>query len=346
MAKFLRLYENHKTLWTNAAIYGHSNISTVPLSAVEQRTIFNMGLVTVSQLFDTHDNGQLSPQDHTEIFATLEQQHPDIWRKLRWLTGTLRRNQRLNTFPSPVTTAYSLMQLDSKPSSKYRKETRVMIDKAINTAPAYDTRIRDGVYYPHRNIFTDAFRVMEISAMPSKTKETSFQVLNRTIWTNNKAFKSGVSETDACMHCDEPETMEHLIYGCTHYSALVWSEFSTLLTEAIKQYSLYPDIPRMNLTPLEIIFNHPHPSILLHVASKRTRTNILHLIQEIKRDIIYRRMNMTGTGNPVPQQRIHAHLMSVIKKHNALMEYQGFTEETDLMKLMRILIENIQNMVV
>ena len=346
MAKFLRLYENHKTLWTNAAIYGHSNICTMPLSAVEQRAISDMGLVTVSQLFDTQDNGQLSNQNHPGIFATLEHQHPDIGRKLRWLTSSLRRNQRLDTFPSPVTTAYLLMQLDTKPSSKYRKETRVVLDKSIGTAPAYDTRIRDGVYYPNRNTFSDAYKVMEISAMPSKTKETTFQVLNRTIWTNNKAFKSGVSNTDACTHCEEPETMEHLIYGCAHYSALVWREFSTLLTEAVKQYSLYPDIPRMNFTPLEIIFNHPHPSILLHVSSKRTRLNILHLVQEIKRDIIYRRMNMTGTGNPVPQQRIHAHILSIIKKHTALMEYQGFTEETDLMKLMQALIENIQIMIV
>jgi hypothetical protein len=50
-------------------------------------------------------------------------------------------------------------------------------------------------------------------------------------------------------------------------------------------------IPSIQFTPLEIIFNKVHPSVKLHIKEKTVQNKVTHLIQEIKRHIIYRRMN-------------------------------------------------------
>ncbi len=44
------------------------------------------------------------------------------------------------------------------------------------------------------------------------------------------------------------------------------------------------------------------------------KIRIRDLVQEIKRDIIHRRMNITSPRGPIPLLRIHAHLLSVITK--------------------------------
>jgi hypothetical protein len=40
--------------------------------------------------------------------------------------------------------------------------------------------------------FPSSFRLPKLRKPSSKTKETAFQILNRTVWTNNKAFLSGL----------------------------------------------------------------------------------------------------------------------------------------------------------
>jgi hypothetical protein len=203
-------------------------------------------------------------------------------------------------YPTSFTTGQAQIQQDSKLSS-------------IGTAPAYATRQRDGVFYPSPKTFTDAYKVIEISSMPNKTRETSFQVLNRTVWTNRKAYRSGIAESGTCKRCEEEETMEHLLYGCENYSAVVWREFSTLITTTLAHIACHP-VARMNHTPNEIVFNLPHPSIVLFISDPPSRTILLHLVQEIKRDIIHHRMTITSPHSPIPLLRIHAHLLSVINK--------------------------------
>ncbi len=51
-------------------------------------------------------------------------------------------------------------------------------------------------------------------------------------------------------------------------------------------------IPNMVLTPLEIVFNKPHSSIFLHIMDATTRKVLILYLQEIKRDIIYRRVQL------------------------------------------------------
>jgi hypothetical protein len=156
-------------------------------------------------------------------------------------------------------------------------------------------------------------KVLHLSLLPSKTKETVFQILNRTIWTQNKASKSGRAPDASCYCCEEIETMEHLLYCCEHYSAKIWDLAGKSLTLALSHHS-GEYIPVVVLTPLEIVFNKPHPSILLHIPDV--------LLQEIKRDIVYRRAQLQEPRHHEElHPRIQAHLLSVINKISSLLEY-------------------------
>jgi hypothetical protein len=180
--------------------------------------------------------------------------------------------------------------------------------------------------------------------MPPKTKKTSFQVLNCTIWTNRKAHRSGIRDSQACDRCDEEETMEHLLYGCENFSAVVWSELSTLLTNTLA-HIVGDNNGRIDLTINQIIFNIPHQSFGIYLEDQRSITTILHLIQEQKRDIICRRMTFTTPRGPIPMPCIHAHVLSVLTKITYLMEYQGAKSQSDLMHMMRIMHGSLVEMI-
>jgi hypothetical protein len=209
--------------------------------------------------------------------------------------------------------------------------------------PSYATRQRDGLALPRRDTFLNAYKVLSLSLLPSKTKETIFQVLNRTVWTQNKAFKSGMAADATCFRCDETETTEHLLYGCENYSAKIWALAGRVLMLVISRHS-GDFIPRIELTPLVIIFNKPHPSILLHVPDGTTRKVLILFLQEVKRDIIFRRAQLSEPRRREElQSRIHAHLLSVITKIQVLLEDQGVLNYADALALLRLMAHSVLN---
>jgi hypothetical protein len=124
--------------------------------------------------------------------------------------------------------------------------------------------------------------------------------------------------------------MEHLLYGCENYSTNIWALVGRVLMLAISRHSSGDFIPRIELTPLEIIFNKPHPSILLHVPDGTTRKVLILFLQEVKRDIIFRQAQLSEPRRREElQPQIQAHLLSVITKIQALLEYQDVLNYTD-----------------
>ncbi len=91
-----------------------------------------------------------------------------------------------------------------------------------------------------------------------------FQVINRTIWARNKAHKSGISLDARCLRCEDEGTMEHLLYSCENFSAKIWKLVVRSMTLAISRHN-GDYIPNIVLTLYEIVFNKPHPSILLNI---------------------------------------------------------------------------------
>ena len=224
---------------------------------------------------------------------------------------------------------------------------RAETDEQIVIAPSYRTQQRDGVYFPEPTTFAQAYKVLDCPFIPSKTKEISFQILNRTLWTSNKAFKSNLRDNPNCDFCGQTETMEHLLHQCEHHSALVWEELGLRITEAIRVHSNV-HIPRIEFTPLHIIFNKPHPSIHMHIPDKRTRKTIILLIHETKRDIYFRRTSTTHRDPLVPihRVRIQAHILTVIKKIIHLLLYQGTSINSDSLLLLNTLVHKIESNVI
>jgi hypothetical protein len=90
---------------------------------------------------------------------------------------------------------------------------RATKDATFKTAPAYLTRRKDRVFYPTADTYNNAYNIIRMNSLPSKTKETAFQILNRTTWTNNKAHKSGIRDNPDCDYCGQIETIEHLVHN-------------------------------------------------------------------------------------------------------------------------------------
>jgi hypothetical protein len=141
--------------------------------------------------------------------------------------------------------------------------------------------------------------------------------------------------------------MEHILYECPHYSTKLWEEVSAILTTLASE-TTGKQVARICLTPREIIYNVPHPSIALHFKDTQSIKSLIHYIQETKRDILYRRMNtrINQHGQQTPTIRIQAHILSVIKKLHSMLEYQGLLANKTALKMLnqmkRIIEEKIQ----
>jgi hypothetical protein len=79
--------------------------------------------------------------------------------------------------------------------------------------------------------------------------------------------------------------MEHLLCECENYSEPLWSKLAESFTQLFNDIS-HEAVPRVDLGQANVIYNIPHPSLLLHVHDQATRIALLLLIQEVKRDII------------------------------------------------------------
>jgi hypothetical protein len=112
----------------------------------------------------------------------------------------------------------------------------------------------------------------------------------------------------------------------SNYAEKLWAEFGLALTQSIEQFT-NEYTARIELTPKEIIYNKPHPAILLRISDKLVQYCILVIVQEIKRNIIFRRMQLTEPiRKEVPRIKMQAHLLSVTRKLISLLEYQGIVQ--------------------
>jgi hypothetical protein len=128
------------------------------------------------------------------------------------------------------------------------------------------------------------------------------------------------------IRCGKMETMEHLLCECENYSEPLWNKLADTLTQLFRVIS-QDDVPRVDLGQINIIFNIPHPSLLRHVRDKESRNALLLLVQEIKRDIIYRRMNPPPSANQIiDPRRLTAHLGSVTRRLHSYLQYIGFVK--------------------
>jgi hypothetical protein len=280
-------------------------------------------LFTVSQLFDTHLSGRIDKAISPEVLNSLAP-YPMLRHKLKALVQALLKQPFHSKYSCPRSNLAILTNLDINLSRRYRIKNRELLDAAIGVAPAFNTRIRDNLTVrPSQRDFTNAYNILRLPAITSKTRETAFQILNRTIWTNNKAFKSRLRLDPFCERCKKVETMEHLLCECEFYSELLWNKLAEGLTMLLNDAST-DTVPRIVLGQTNIIFNIPHPALLLHIQDKLSRNAILLLIQEIKCDLTHRRMNLPPSAQQMTDsRRLVAHLDSTIRRLHSYLQYIG-----------------------
>jgi hypothetical protein len=98
-------------------------------------------------------------------------------------------------------------------------------------------------------------------------------------------------------------------------------------------------------TQLNIIYNNPHPSILIHVPNKLSKNALIILVQEMKRDMIFRRMNLPPSARQITDPPcLAAHLNSTLHRLHSYMQYIGLAKylqaTTMLQKMIDINLES------
>jgi hypothetical protein len=340
MANYLAKLEDSPEDWHLAPIRGHTRIHKLfPFYPADLATLETLRIFTVSQIFDTHLSGRIDKSTSPDLLASLAP-YPALQHKLRLFTHAFLQQPFHNNYSCPRTILAALVNLDTNLSRRFKLKCREILDTSIGVAPAYRTRIKDNLAVrPTQRTFNNAYQVLRLPALTSKTRETAFQILNRTIWTNNKAFKSRMRPNPNCDRCNKTETMEHLLCECENYSEPLWSKLADSWTRLFSDSSPEP-VPRVELGQTNIIFNIPHPSLMLHVHDQASRQTLLLLIQEIKRDIVYRRMNLPPSAHQLTDpRRITAHLDSAIRRLCSYLQYIGFIKFTKAISTLKRLQE-------
>jgi hypothetical protein len=112
-----------------------------------------------------------------------------------------------------------------------------------------------------------------------------------------------------------------LLCECEHYSEPLVNKLAEILTELFNNIST-DRVPRVELGQTNIIYNIPYPSILLYISDKTTRNTLLLIIQEVKRDIIFRRMNLPPSALQVTElRRLTTHLDSTLYRLCSSLKY-------------------------
>jgi hypothetical protein len=281
-------------------------------------------IYTVSQLLEVNDlTGRLTVDENRLLLADLSI-YPHLQHKLRLLIHSLRRAPVVDKFVTQTTTPSSLFCLDKNLSQIFKQQQRHKLHKIIQVPPSYLTRQRDGLHYHKGSHFLTPTRSSTCRFyLPKLRKRFSRYCIElsghkiRPISQDEylTPFVTVVKKWRLWNICS--------IHSCKHYSAKIWDLAGKAVTLAVSHHS-GDYVPAMVLIPLEIVFNKPHPSILLHVKDTTTRNILILFLQKIKQDIIYRRAQLQE-----PRQReelhpcIQAHLVSLINKVTALLEYQG-----------------------
>jgi hypothetical protein len=147
-----------------------------------------------------------------------------------------------------------------------------------------------------------------------------------------------------CEKCGLTETMEHTLCECLHYAQLLWVRLGDVLTKYMNSIST-EYVPKVECSQLNIIYNVPHPSLIIHIPDKLSQNTLLVLTQEIKRDIIFRRLNLPPSAREVSEpQRLAAHLNSTLHQLHSYLQYIGLAKyakaTTMLQKMIEINLEN------
>jgi hypothetical protein len=162
----------------------------------------------------------------------------------------------------------------------------------------------------HKETLLNTNKVISLDLLPSKTRETTFQTQNNL--DKQHGLQIRIVPDPTCLYCKEPENIEHLLYACANFSAMIWALACCTLTLGLSHHTGDYN-PSIALASLEIVYNKPHPSILLHLQATIMQKVLILFFQEVKLDIIFRHAQLKAIRRQELQMRKQAYLLSVLK---------------------------------
>jgi hypothetical protein len=238
----------------------------------------------------------------------------------------LRHNLRRKAYPRSGAMGSFLHTISGfKLSGTFRKMCRDVVDISLPGPPSFFTRRKDGISVPALNEFMTGYRNLIKMNIPSKTLEISYLVMNRQIWTNQKwskgmAERHGVQENPGCKLCGRVENTMHLLFDCEKYSEPLWTMFEQVIKNAMQ----------IDNDGVAMQYPHMHAFVVLYNMDTNVpikyRKPIMETIQEIKRNMVFRRYKReTSNGGIINygRERLLAHLLLTIEKLLSLRRYQG-----------------------
>ncbi len=99
------------------------------------------------------------------------------------------------------------------------------------------------------------FHLLCLLYLTFKTREMAFQLLRRTAWASNKAFKSRMTKTLTVNAVDlYSRSIEHLLCECEYYSELTWRWLGDIITQYLNTDAA-DLVPRVEIGQHTVIFN-------------------------------------------------------------------------------------------
>lgn len=343
LAQFQATLDKRPDSWWTAPLGGHSMSNNIyEISRTEAELLADKGIVNLSQVLLLDDLGRLTRNiDNTKlqnlnISTNLINKIKNLHSNIKDMPGDVR-----SRIPVGQTHTNLLFTLEYNVSIYHKKLCFAIHDEKQKIAPAYLTRLEDNIPVPNEQIFTDAYNVVLDPILSSKTKENSFQILNRTIWTRNKAYKSGRIDSPYCLLCNKIETIEHLFVECEKYSFLRWETLAKYISTTLRYMFNKTDITvRFDLS--SILYNSTPFYAFATDVKRNIKDVIQHLIHENRRDIYRRNQNFVEYGDSrTTLIHIKAHCISAAKKLYSFYKYLNNSRHEQVMEFLLTLINNI-----
>jgi hypothetical protein len=317
--RLLRLNENDKEGWLSSSIIGHSQGGKCGVvSRADGIVLEQGGIEIIADLFGHQENNLSLDLKKNRDFSNIQCNNRTVLlSKLKKLRKNFENMNQSRVKPI----AFYKVLATTKFSRIFKKLKKKTIDAKIRGPPSYFTRLKQGVMLPTLHEYKKGYEAVFKADIPVRTREVSFNILNRQIWTEQKIFWAarGGEADQTCKLCGDIENTEHLIFGCQEYSMIIWEQFQKIGDYIVKK--LDPG-KSFVISIHNVMYSVPFSGIDPKIAKI-----MFHLSAEIKRDIIYRkfRRSMEPRLNEIiyNDQRVRQHIQIIAQKILSLKSYQG-----------------------
>ena len=175
-ATLQKLQETDKETWGTCPIYGHSKESVLfPFTPADKIILQEKGLITISQIFETGQNGMLTRALRAELRG-IKINFPRLHLKITLLHKTVKQTNFSDQWPRTNTNIHMIFSSYKNASVIHKKTVTAAADNNIKAPPpAPATRIKDSKDYVLLPEFINPYKLIKNPLLYSKTKENSFQ---------------------------------------------------------------------------------------------------------------------------------------------------------------------------